>query len=563
MIVYGDCQEQVSLAAAWRAVVVRLAGLGALPAVDELRGPLIAAGQLQQAVEDALPSSRAAQRTRELTAALARSFFAAWAREQGRAPPYPYDTHSAAARLQALVADAAPASELPVRVKTPEGFAFYALYPEQYLGAAMRWLERGVDPGEHVWVIGLRSIGTTLAALVGAALLAHGQRVDTLTVRPFGDPFARVVELPFIPRAVDWAIIVDEGPGLSGSSLASVATALSSAGVVPKRMCLFPGHDGGPGAAASAEVHRIWSELPRCVVATTAPIHAGRTLTQALAASFQASTGRQVVALTDVPSVPLVRRFARPKYLVVTPDARFVAGYYGTSSTSQLRSTLSELARDRLRVRSSAGFSSAPLELGRGFLALPWYDGKPGAPSVAQLARYIVAVATTPLSPDEQKQSAARLTRLIVTNVSALLGSCDLERTLAGLALASPSAGFGDGNHAAEHWLAAGAAFHKLGSPLRDRDHLAVGRQPIAWDVASALCELELPAAQGDELRRSIGHTLRQAFDREALRPYLVAYRSLRAAALELCIAATTEEHERVELRAARDRQVEGLRAVV
>ena len=72
---------------------------------------------------------------------------------------------SAAAALDEIAAGPLPAS---LEVSEPEGFAFYALYPEMYAEAARRLL-RAARP-QHATVIGLRSIGTTLSAVVAAEL---------------------------------------------------------------------------------------------------------------------------------------------------------------------------------------------------------------------------------------------------------------------------------------------------------------------------------------------------------------------------------------------------------
>jgi hypothetical protein len=58
---------------------------------------------------------------------------------------------------------------LPLRLRQAEGFAHYALYPESYLAAAAA---AGLRPRTRV--IGLRSIGTGLAAPLGLA--AQGSR---------------------------------------------------------------------------------------------------------------------------------------------------------------------------------------------------------------------------------------------------------------------------------------------------------------------------------------------------------------------------------------------------
>jgi hypothetical protein len=80
---------------------------------------------------------------------------------------------------------AGPRSAFPTRSrgKTAEGYAHYALYPEAAFEAAARcaW----TAPPR---VLGLRSIGTGLAAMVA---VGAGARLQPLTLRPVGSPFAR------------------------------------------------------------------------------------------------------------------------------------------------------------------------------------------------------------------------------------------------------------------------------------------------------------------------------------------------------------------------------------
>lgn len=74
--------------------------------------------------------------------------------------------------------------EEPIRIRRPEGYAHYALYPESFLEAALR---SGLT--SETVVIGVRSIGVGLGALVAAAL---GSR-PAYSLRPTGDPFRRHV----------------------------------------------------------------------------------------------------------------------------------------------------------------------------------------------------------------------------------------------------------------------------------------------------------------------------------------------------------------------------------
>ena len=96
-----------------------------------------------------------------------------------------------------------------MEVRVPEGYAFYALHPALYASAAAH-----LPPGD--WrVIGIRSIGTSLSAVVAAALGAP----PPVTVRPTGHPFARELRLSAELEA-EWAahagpfVVVDEGPVL-------------------------------------------------------------------------------------------------------------------------------------------------------------------------------------------------------------------------------------------------------------------------------------------------------------------------------------------------------------
>src|SRR5205823_6339501 len=82
---------------------------------------------------------------------------------------------------------AQPASST-VTAKTAEGFAYYALYPEQYIVAAQRL---AMQAPACVLCVGLRSVGSILAHVVAATLRRHGIRAATRSVRPRGHPFDR------------------------------------------------------------------------------------------------------------------------------------------------------------------------------------------------------------------------------------------------------------------------------------------------------------------------------------------------------------------------------------
>src|SRR5579872_1907170 len=130
-----------------------------------------------------------------------------------------------------------------IEVSRAEGFAYYALHPLQYAELAGS-LPR--EPGTAA-VVGIRSIGTTLSAVVAAALRRCGVTAARITARPRGHPFDRKTE--FSSRDLRWIaaqrarqaqfLVVDEGPGLSGSSFLSVGDALLQAGVARNRIAFL------------------------------------------------------------------------------------------------------------------------------------------------------------------------------------------------------------------------------------------------------------------------------------------------------------------------------------
>ncbi|MDP8917228.1 MAG: hypothetical protein M3M95_08520, partial [Pseudomonadota bacterium] len=165
MLVYGDQNRRV-----------RPADLLAEARADLARGErlsaLIGLGQLAQGLADLEFAERGADaRSPAQTAvmgaltALARSLYPAHSRDSGN------PGRSSSSSEEAWVAALAGLSDEPgvwrpteIEVRIPEGFAFYALHPDLYAAAARR-----LPPGD--WrVIGLRSIGTSLAAVAAAAL---------------------------------------------------------------------------------------------------------------------------------------------------------------------------------------------------------------------------------------------------------------------------------------------------------------------------------------------------------------------------------------------------------
>lgn len=149
-----------------------------------------------------------------------------------------------------------------LRVSPTEGFAYYALHP---LDVA-RFADHVAQDYPSAAVVGIRSIGTTLSAIVLAALERGGRRADRITIRPTGHPYARVTQ--FTAEQLRWVearlaagakfLVVDEGPGRSGSSFLSVAEALESAGVPVDRILLIGSRPIDPADLCAADAPSRW-----------------------------------------------------------------------------------------------------------------------------------------------------------------------------------------------------------------------------------------------------------------------------------------------------------------
>ncbi|HZQ48420.1 MAG TPA: hypothetical protein VFC07_15490, partial [Verrucomicrobiae bacterium] len=286
MIVYGDCRFEAT-ADMLMDSLRRCAAAIDPNDLDGIRALLIRAGQLEQAISDFDSTPDAVAAAERTTDAAAAAFLAACAQSQLELPMPRFGTEDALNHLRSALQSPGRFTHAPLSVKIPEGFEFYALFPEQYCHSAIQWSARnpGVDRNRAVLVIGIRSIGTSLSALVAATLKAAGWQTERFTVRPAGPPFARTVALPSAPVPnARHALIVDEGPGMSGSSLAAVAQALVESGFKPERISFLPGHDREPGPEASADIRRWWAAIPRHVTLLEKVRWNGLTLTESLAA---------------------------------------------------------------------------------------------------------------------------------------------------------------------------------------------------------------------------------------------------------------------------------------
>ena len=396
----------------------------------------------------------------------------------------------------------------PVELRVPEGFAFYAVYPEAYVVAA-RKLRLSAPPR----IIGIRSIGTTLGAVVAAALDAE----PPVTVRPFGDPFERQVELP--PELIGdnfHYVIVDEGPGLSGSSFGAVADWLEERGVPLERIAFLPSHDGEPGVQASEGHRERWRRSQR-VAAEFDPGF----LAQRFGALKEYSTGH-----------PWERR----KYLARQGSAAVLLKFAGLGAMGERKLEIA-------RALHSAGFTPEPLGLVHGFLVERWReDARPlgaGERPVEEIGRYIGARSRLLAASKASGATVGQLLAMSRRNVGLALGrevpewwdAAGLEKRVRRMRT--------DNKLDGEEWLRTGdGRLLKCDALDHHEGHDLIGCQDAAWDVAGAISEFDLTDS---EIEGLIAAT-RQPIDRELLRFYRLAYLSFRLGAA--VVAAETASGE-------------------
>lgn len=396
-----------------------------------------------------------------------------------------------------------------VTIRTPEGFAFYAVFPEAYLKAA----------AEHPWpatplVIGLRSIGAGLAALVAAATGAR----TVLTLRPFGPPFRREIRASTQIRALIAAhegpfAIVDEGPGLSGSSFGATADLLESLGVAEDRIVFLPSHAGDLGPQADPRHRARWARAARPVATFDDLV-----VEAPLAGWFEDLTG-PIQRIEDLSGgawrrAPQFRRAPpahpmqeRRKFLLHTASGRWLARFAGLG-------WLGESKLDRAKALHSAGFTPEPLALRRGFLLERWEEAAapealPRDRLVAQLGAYLGFRAVA--FPAEPHEGASReaLAEMAEVNLREALGqpaAAGLLRALSRLigAPETQRAHVDARLHPWEWLLTPDGLILKADAHDHSMAHDLVGAQEIAWDIAGAKLEFELTPDEFGRVREAV-----------------------------------------------------------
>ncbi|TIP06082.1 MAG: hypothetical protein E5X76_09585 [Mesorhizobium sp.] len=515
MIVFGDHKRTHGAEQLRQAVLAEAGAIGDLPAGIERHAALVdlfvTASELLQGLADAEFDITGADRSSsrqelgsEILVELSREVMRSW--QQGFTRTGALDA-SLLAKLAAIDCGSA------ITTGPAEGYALYALYPETYLLGALR---SGLDA--NTCVIGIRSIGLGLAAMVAAALHAP----PPISVRPIGHPFSRHISAaPELlgswrdrPRAK--FAVVDEGPGLSGSSFHAVIAWLRRQDIDQERIHLFPSHHGGPGAQADAQTVAALSQC-QSHVADFEDVFDGA-VAPGLQDWIEHLLGKAHVELQEISGgawrdylsvptgawPPAFPAFERRKFMATSGGERWLVKFAGLGETGRRKLGTAKALHE-------AGFGAQPAGLCHGFLMERWIDagrldreGPARDLLIEWLGRYLGWRAAR-LQTGEAGASLDQLARMAVQNCEEALGE-RFALALQSWFACQPSPGPTrrveiDGRlHAWEFLVSPHGSLLKTDAFDHCRSHDLIGCQGIEWDIAGARVEHDLSAAELSKL---------------------------------------------------------------
>ena len=564
MLVYGDPRFLSSVGRFSSRVQAALQQAD-LTGIDNLRVLLIQAGQLEQGISDLSPELAALLLSPACT--LTDAFASAFVRRYtGKSNSVASSKSTLLEQTQLAFLQLTRCQDHSVTIKVPEGFEFYGLFPERSCVAAQAWAQtRSGSTRKTALVVGIRSIGTTLSAVLKATLEQLGWRVQRLTVRPVGHPYSRQVQIPAALAPHDHpSLIVDEGPGISGSSMAAVARALRDAGYTD--ISFFPGHPNEPGTAASPDVRQCWHETPRYVVNPQELRWDGKSLQDLLLeqtkkiqvpnpaspyasprfTDLSSGKWREVAYSLHSDWPPANIPFERTKWLFRTShDSAILWKFSGLGS-----------ATDSQPVSAIHHNVVYPETFGVhfGFSATSWISGNRLTSQAArnpqvlsQLLRYVSASRVPRPVP---REALHRLQECLLVNTRESLGeaAADLANGFANrMAHAEASHCYTDGRMAPCEWVqTADGSLYKTDHAGHMADHTLVGRQSWLWDLAGLLIEWDLPLT---ELQSAHPQLVRE-YSEPILHFYCMAYSAFRLGMCSMCasqLASQPEEQKRLQ----------------
>lgn len=429
------------------------------------------------------------------------------------------DVDLALSRLAEIQADG------EIECSHPEGFSYYGLNPTDFVAVA-RMLAPALAP--QAAVIGIRSVGSALSSIVMATLRAGGTKAERITVRPEGEPYHRVARFGlgqqlWIRKNLEAGarfVVVDEGPGFSGSTLLSVAEALRNAGVPRSSIWII----------CSRPVDRSHGYLDEY---QWAAVGYGRSIPPECDRNLGGGLWRELMYDNASQWPACWSELERIKHLSTNGLSliKFEGfGRFGAHSRSQVQAL------------SEAGFSPELLGFDKGFARYRWMNAQPlhrqdlTCQVLARMAQYCAfRAATFPA----QRASAEPLLNMMRRNLEIEFGA---ESGVHDLPVEVPV--YADCRMMPHEWLLTRhGAVLKSDSVGHAEGHQLPGPVDIAWDLAGVIVEWQLPEADADCFvecyRRASGDDARSRIS-----GYLIAYLTYRMAHCRMGAAAMQYSNE-------------------
>ncbi len=560
MIVYRKQERTINPKQELACMAGMLGGLtaGSSAHHDQAVELLIEYGELESGITDALCpdadfDSHVTRLLRRAGVLSGHIFKTAW---EGRTDETGNWTGKMSAAFQELAASDLPGA---VCVRVPEGYAHYGLYPETYLEAAMEFLN--AEHPEGIACIGARSIGTSLSSVVCAALEASGLTVVSYTVRPRGHPFYRGLvlstgfEQELCSLKCSHFIVVDEGPGLSGSSICCVAQKLSELGIADSRIVLFPSWNPDGSNFISESARRQWQRHRKYTVSfEKAWLSKGqlkRDLPYGGLLDISAGAWRPLFS-GDVSAYPAIHPYhEQRKYLCSEDIPRAVLAIKGGEAIGPAAAAerpaalfvkfagLGRYGRakyERALKLAYDGFCPLVSGFAKGFLTTHVVYGRPltnsgvNAKMLDAFACYLDYVRKT--FPVEQEIRFDEIVMMIERNILVGLGGkwpgrLSFLENFRPLVSGSSAVAI-DGRMMPHEWLSAGRGYMKMDSVDHHADQFFPGCQDIAWDMAGTIIEFALDREEQAYLLQKYRSFGDRGNMQERLPFYLIAYLAYR-----------------------------------
>ena len=500
-LVFRDAPEQLCLQTASAGIAGDLFAFQSTQDPEHLVTALLRAGELECALADAGEDANVG-----LTTTIAQVLLA---------PESVEPLCAAAQECLARIPDTYSLS-----ITRPEGFAFYGLHPLDYADATGKLNFSG---NGAIVVIGIRSIGLTLGEVVAAALrakLGEQHEVKFFHVRPIGHPYDR--QCHFSEQQIHTIadvgasariIIVDEGPGLSGSSFLSVGEALLALGVKAPQINLLCSRDVDPDELVTPNGAERWRRFQTHVVR--------RNHFKAEPGAVSIPAGAWRSAISDDSEWPGLWTAMLP-VACCSADGEQVFEYHGLGRYARG-------VRERANLLAVLGFAERAAPAANGFSRINPVSGKRLSKAALsrsvldRIAEYLAARAKFIGAGSEpataELENATRFNFLQATGREL---PDDFE-------LPTHRVVISDSQMMPCQWLQPDyeAPLVKLDAALHGDGHFLPGPVDTAWDIAGALIEWEMDEQSVDYLIHRYEELASEDVSHR-LAPYLVAYAAFR-----------------------------------